>query len=210
MNLFSGLEIKDEHRNSRLDLPDAEIYFYEDFFDERESKSLFDSLLLNVNWRQDKIKIFNKEVSIPRLSAWYGNAGLSYSYSGLKLEPNEWNEELLIIKEKIENHLGIQFNSVLINLYRDGQDSMGWHKDDEKELGINPIIVSVSLGQERPFQLKHMHNKGLGTKTIKLSNGSLLLMQGTTQHFWKHQIPKTVRQINPRINLTFRIIKGNF
>lgn len=207
MNLFASIENKDVGSFIEIDLPDAEIRFYENFFDQSECELLFKNLLEKVNWRNDKIKIFNKQVSIPRLSAWYGNAGLSYSYSGLKLEPNEWNEDLLIIKEKIENCLGIQFNSVLINLYRDGKDSMGWHKDDEKELGINPIIASVSLGQERPFQLKHIHNKSLGTKTIQLSNGSLLLMQGITQHFWKHQIPKTSRKINPRINLTFRIIK---
>lgn len=207
MNLFAGIEDKDQGAFVEIELPDAEIRFYENFFDQSECELLFKNLVEKVNWRNDKIKIFNKEVSIPRLSAWYGNAGLSYSYSGLKLEPNEWNEELLIIKEKIENHLGIQFNSVLINLYRDGQDSMGWHKDDEKELGINPIIASVSLGQERPFQLKHIYNKVHGTKTIQLSDGSLLLMQGATQHFWKHQIPKTSRQIKPRINLTFRTIK---
>ena len=207
MNLFAGIEDKDQGAFVEIELPDAEIRFYENFFDQSECELLFKNLVEKVNWRNDKIKIFNKEVSIPRLSSWYGNAGLSYSYSGLKLEPNEWNEELLIIKEKIENHLGIQFNSVLINLYRDGKDSMGWHKDDEKELGINPIIASVSLGQERPFQLKHIHNKVHGTKTIQLSDGSLLLMQGATQHFWKHQIPKTSRQIKPRINLTFRTIK---
>lgn len=207
MNLFAGIEDKDQGAFVEIELPDAEIRFYENFFDQSECELLFKNLVEKVNWRNDKIKIFNKEVSIPRLSAWYGNAGLSYSYSGLKLEPNEWNEELLIIKEKIENHLGIQFNSVLINLYRDGQDSMGWHKDDEKELGINPIIASVSLGQERPFQLKHIYNKVHGTKTIQLSDGSLLLMQGATQHFWKHQIPKTSRIIKPRINLTFRTIK---
>ncbi len=205
MNLFSGLEIKDEHRNSRLDLPDAEIYFYEDFFDERESKSLFDSLLLNVNWRQDKIKIFNKEVSIPRLSAWYGNAGLSYSYSGLKLEPNEWNEELLIIKEKIENHLGIQFNSVLINLYRNQNDSMGWHCDNEKELGLEPKIASISLGSNRMFHLKHKTHKQLKLK-VPLNNGSLLMMEGKMQQNWLHAIPKANHEIGPRINLTFRTI----
>ena len=118
MNLFAGIEDKDQGAFVEIELPDAEIRFYENFFDQSECELLFKNLLEKVNWRNDKIKIFNKEVSIPRLSAWYGNAGLSYSYSGLKLEPNEWNEELLIIKEKIENHLGIQFNSVLINLYR--------------------------------------------------------------------------------------------
>lgn len=207
MNLFAGLEIQDEHRNGRLDLPDAEINFYEDFFDQNESKRLFDSLLLKINWRRDKIKIFNKELFIPRLNAWYSDPGLLYAYSGIKLEPNKWNEDLIFIKERIANRIGVSFNSVLINLYRDGNDSMGWHQDDEKELGINPIIASVSLGQERLFQLKHIKNKAVSIKNISLSNGSLLLMQGPTQHFWKHQIPKTKRQVNPRINLTFRIIK---
>lgn len=205
MNLFADLENEDQI--IRFELPDAEIHFQQRFFDLKESENLFDNLLSKINWRQDKIKIFNKNLYIPRLNAWYADPGLSYTYSGIKLAPNSWNEDLIFIKERLEKQCSINFNSVLINLYRDGSDSMGWHQDDEKELGKNPIIASISFGQERSFQLKHINNKTVSKVTIPLSNGSLLLMKGSTQHFWKHQIPKTTKQIKPRINLTFRNIR---
>ena len=149
--------------------------------------------------------IYGKEIDLPRLTAWYGDEGKNYSYSGIKVVPMKWTPTLLEIKSKIELVSGVIFNSVLLNYYRTGKDSVSWHSDDEPELGKNPPIGSVSFGAKRPFQLKHIENKNL-KGTVELTNGSFLLMKGPTQHFWQHQIPKTTKQIGERINLTFRII----
>ena len=150
--------------------------------------------------------MFGKPVLIPRLSAWYGNEGASYTYSGLTLQPNAWTDELLSIKQKIETISGATFNSVLLNFYRHGQDSMGWHADDEPELGKMPTIASLSLGAERRFLLRAKNNHHQKHE-IPLNNGSLLVMSGNTQHYWQHAIPKTRLPTKPRINLTFRQIK---
>jgi len=130
-----------------------------------------------------------------------------YTYSGTKMEPYPWTPTLLFIKEKIEKKTNINFTSVLLNLYRNGKDSVGWHKDDENELGENPPIGSVSFGETRPFQIRHKFRKELKKVEIPLTHGSFLLMAGPMQHFWEHQIPKTAKNIQPRINLTFRIIR---
>ena len=140
--------------------------------------------------RQDKITLYGKTHDVPRLQAWYGDEGLSYSYSGIKLNPLTWTPELLDIKFKIENLVGEEFNSVLINKYREGKDYAAWHSDDEKELGQNPTIASLSLGSERMFHLRHKENKGLETLKIALENGSLVIMKGKLQHYWKHQLAK--------------------
>jgi alkylated DNA repair dioxygenase AlkB len=140
------------------------------------------------------------------LTALYGNEGKPYSYSNIKMQPHPWNLLLQKIKSKVESVSDTNFTTVLLNQYRDGKDSNGWHADNEKELGTNPIIASISFGAERTFQLKHNSNIDL-KKSIVLEHGSLLLMKGTTQHFWKHQIPKTAKPVGPRINLTFRVIK---
>jgi alkylated DNA repair dioxygenase AlkB len=142
---------------------------------------------------------------IPRLTAWYGDQGKSYTYSGIEQHPEHWHPTLKLIKSKIEQIAQISFNSVLINLYRNGKDSVSWHSDDEPELGENPIIASVSFGATRRFYLRHKHSKNHKID-IDLASGSFLLMQGETQHFWQHQIAKTAKEIQPRINLTFRII----
>lgn len=190
-----------------FDLPDADIILYEDFFSQEESNALFGSLLKTIHWQQDQIKLYGQIHNVPRLQALYGDTNKSYSYSGIILTPKPWNDDLLFIKDKVEKEIGVVFSTCLLNFYRHGQDSNGWHQDNEKALGENPIIASVSFGETRPFQLRHIRDKSLETKKILLSHGSLLLMKGTTQHFWKHQIPKTSRPINPRINLTFRTIK---
>ena len=122
------------------------------------------------------------------------------------MKPIEWNEELLLIKNRLEEVAKIKFTSVLLNYYRDGKDSMGWHSDDEKELGQNPVIGSVSFGESRVFQMRHKFRKDIKKVDIKLTDGSLLLMKGSTQHFWQHQIPKSKRELKLRINLTFRVI----
>lgn len=191
----------------KLDLDDAEIYFYPRFFEVNEADIWMESLQKNITWRYEKIRIFGKEIFQPRLTAWYGDTDKTYSYSGITMHPENWTKDLKLIKQKIENQSGVAFTNVLLNLYRTGQDSMGWHSDDEKELGQNPVIASVSLGAERVFQLRHKTDKKHKV-SLKLSHGSLLLMKGQTQHFWQHQIPKTKRQVSPRINLTFRKIIG--
>jgi len=198
MNLFPKDKIT-------FDLPDSEIEYYPDFFSETDASSLFHKLLDEIPWQQDNITVFGKTYKQPRLTALFGNGGKPYSYSNIIMQPHPWNELLLSIKSKVEKTTGCTFTSVLLNLYRDGKDSNGWHADNEKELGRNPVIASVSFGEKRTFQLKHNAIKD-AKQSIILENGSLLLMKGTTQHYWKHQIPKTAKPINQRINLTFRTI----
>jgi alkylated DNA repair dioxygenase AlkB len=189
-----------------FNLPDAEIIYFPDFLSKKEADSLFQELLENTPWQQDEITVYGKKHLQPRLTALYGNEGKHYSYSNITMQPHSWTLTLQKIKSLVENISETNFTTVLLNYYRDGSDSNGWHADNEKELGTNPVIASLSLGAERSFQLKHNSDVSQ-KKTIILENGSLLLMKGTTQHFWKHQIPKTAKPVAPRINLTFRIIK---
>ena len=193
--------------SSGKSMPDGDIVIYRNFFEALESDQIFEELVSGINWRQDKIKMFGKEFDLPRLTAWYGDEGKSYKYSGITMNPAPWIPILLLIKERIEKVVNIKFNSVLLNLYRHGQDHMSWHSDDEPELGENPVIASVSFGETRRFLLKHKYDKNLAKVEVILNNGSLLIMQGSTQHFWQHRIAKTAKKINPRINLTFRVIK---
>jgi alkylated DNA repair dioxygenase AlkB len=188
-----------------LQLPDADIVFYPHFLDGQESDRLFTQLSEAINWRQDWITIYGRSMPQPRLTAWHGEPGKSYTYSGITMHPSPWTPTLLDLKAKVEAVSGVVFNSVLLNLYRDGNDSMGWHSDDEPELGQNPVIGSLSLGGTRRFMLRHRSEKGLKHQ-LELTSGSFLLMQGTTQHYWQHHIPKNKRPVPPRINLTFRVI----
>ncbi len=208
MDLFSNAEMEDASREKiiHFDLPDADVILYEDLFTKKEAETLQKNLIEKIQWRQDKIKMFGKLLDQPRLTAFYGDANKPYSYSGIMMAPVDWNEDLLFIKNRIEKFVNIRFTSVLLNYYRDGKDSMGWHADDEKELGQNPIIGSVSFGETRNFQMRHKTQKEIKKVDIPLSNGSFLLMKGATQHFWQHQIPKTSRELSSRINLTFRVI----
>ncbi|WP_338645956.1 alpha-ketoglutarate-dependent dioxygenase AlkB [Flavobacterium sp. KS-LB2] len=189
-----------------LQLPDAEIIYYPQFFDKKQADIIFAELTHEIPWQQDDIRVFGKIHQQPRLTALFGNEGKPYSYSNITMQPHPWNLLLQKLKSQIEKVAEVNFTTVLLNQYRDGKDSNGWHADNEKELGVNPVIASVSFGAERTFQLKHNSNKDL-KKSIVLQHGSLLLMKGTTQHYWKHQIPKTAKPIGPRINGTFRIIK---
>lgn len=186
----------------RLHLPDAEVYFAPHFFSKDESDVYFEKLKEQVNWQQESIKMFGKLLPMPRLTAWYGDKG--YTYSGLHNKPQPWLPVLQELKERVEQASGNKYNSVLLNLYRTGQDSMGWHSDDEAELGNEPAIASLSFGGERKFSFRHRTRKDLKSQSIDLAHGSLLLMQGATQHHWLHQVPKTARAMTPRINLTFR------
>lgn len=189
-----------------FNLPDADIEYYSNFFDSVRANELFERLKADIPWQQDNITVFGKTHPQPRLTALFGNEGKPYSYSNIVMHPHHWNPLLVFIKEEIENVCPENFTTVLLNYYRDGKDSNGWHADNEKELGRNPIIASVSFGAERSFHLQHNTSKEQKLKII-LEHGSLLIMKGATQHFWKHQIPKTAKEIGSRINLTFRIIK---
>jgi alkylated DNA repair dioxygenase AlkB len=191
-----------------LPLPDADITFYPFLLDREESDRLFADLIQTIDWRQDWITIYGRSMPQPRLTAWYGDPGKSYTYSGITMIPTPWTLPLLELKTKVEAASGVMFNSVLLNLYRDGNDSMGWHSDDESELGQNPIIGSLSLGETRRFMLRHRFEQGLKYE-LELTSGSFLLMQGTTQHYWQHRVPKTKRPVSLRINLTFRVIFGD-
>lgn len=188
-----------------FDLPDSDIRYFPEFLSIDVANQFFDVFRENVPWQQDDIKVFGKVYAQPRLTALYGTNGKPYRYSGITMYPHEFTKELLRLKELIETHTEVHFTSCLLNLYRDGQDSNGWHADDEKELGTDPVIASISLGQERFFHLKHRHDRSLKLK-LPLAHGSLLLMQGSTQHHWLHQIAKTAKPVAPRINLTFRVI----
>ncbi|QSV65676.1 MAG: alpha-ketoglutarate-dependent dioxygenase AlkB [Aphanizomenon flos-aquae DEX188] len=201
----NNLVLENQVNKKTIISTDGEVILYPNFFSTKESNQLFSDLYSSVNWKQEIIQFFGKQMPIPRLTAWYGDQGKSYTYSGIEQHPEHWNPTLKLIKSKIEQIAQVSFNSVLLNLYRDGKDSVSWHSDDEPELGENPIIASVSFGATRRFYLRHKHSKNHKID-IDLASGSFLLMQGETQHFWQHQIAKTAKEIQPRINLTFRII----
>ena len=186
-------------------IENGEYIFYPNFFPKSESDILLKGLRNNIVWKQESMNMYGKKIDFPRLTAWYGNNDKPYSFSGITLQPLPWTSEILTIKNKIEPIAKTVFNSVLLNLYRDGNDSISWHTDAEKELGINPIIASVNFGATRKFQLRHIKTKE--KLEIELTHGSLLIMQGELQHFWQHQVPKTSKPVGERINLTFRVIK---
>ncbi len=190
-----------------LSLPEAEIHYCQAFFTQEEADRYYQQLLEETPWQQDDIKVFGKVYPQPRLTALYGENGQPYSYSNIVMHPHPFTPALSEIKEKIELSVSTKFNTVLLNLYRSGKDSNGWHADDERELGHNPVIASVSFGAPRAFHFRHKKDKSLRHK-LTLEHGSLLIMEGTTQHCWQHQIPKTAKTVAPRINLTFRVLKN--
>jgi len=188
----------------KLSIPDADVVYISNLFSLTEANNYFKALQRQVKWNQKTIKLYGQVHNVPRLTAWYGDKDKTYTYSGITLHSLNWISPLLEIKKRIENFSACSFNSVLLNRYRNGSDSVSWHADDEPELGQNPVLGSVSFGEARPFQLKH---KTLDEKRkIILENGSYLLMKGRTQHCWLHQIPKSKRVLGERINLTFRLI----
>lgn len=188
-----------------LNLPDSEIFYFPHFLTAETANSYFKDFKETVPWQQDDIKVFGKVYAQPRLTALFGDNDKPYTYSGITMQPSSFTPGLLSLKHQIETMANIEFTSCLLNLYRNGKDSNGWHADNEKELGRNPVVASVSLGQERYFHLKHRTKKDLKQK-ILLAHGSLLLMRGETQHHWLHQIAKTAKPVGARINLTFRVI----
>jgi alkylated DNA repair dioxygenase AlkB len=188
-----------------LNLPDAEVFLFRTFFPASLADRLFVELRDTTAWRQETIKIYGRMIDQPRLSAWYGNEGCDYIYSGIKNVPLPWTTAILEVKRAVEPVSGVVFNSVLLNRYRTGRDSVSWHADDEPDFGENPVIASVSFGGTRTFQFKHKKRKELKAN-VELAHGSLLIMRGGTQANWRHQIPKTAKPVEERLNLTFRAI----
>ncbi|MNK21275.1 hypothetical protein D3C87_395280 [compost metagenome] len=183
------------------DLPDMELMQYDGFVPKEQADRYYTMLLENTPWRRYEMPMYDKIVTTPRMIAWYG-------------EPDEtgegslaWTPELLELRYMVESETGLRFNAVLLNLYRDGNDSVAWHSDKEHRIGRNPNIASVTFGQTRPFRLRHKTDKALGQVEIPLHHGTLLLMSGTTNTFWEHHVPKSAKDMLPRINLTFRQVK---
>lgn len=185
----------------------SQLELYESFLSEQEATHLFDKLRAQTAWKSQSITLFGRQVMQPRLVASCADRGVHYGYSGLQLKSEPWSPELAAIKQRIENQIApCVFNFVLLNYYRHQQDSMGWHRDNEKELGSEPVIASLSLGAARDFHLRRYKDK-TDLKKISLASGSLLVMSGRTQHDWEHSLPKRQRKIGERINLTFRLIQ---
>lgn len=182
------------------------VHYFGKVFADVAADAFMASLLHQVPWQRDEIVMFGKRVTTAREVSWYGDPGASYTYSGATKQPLPWNEPLLDLKARAESLSGARFNSCLLNLYHDGKEGMSWHSDDEKELGPNPTIASISLGAERRFCFKH---KDTGERVeMVLEHGSMLVMTGETQTHWLHSLPKTAKVTAPRINLTFRSIIG--
>lgn len=180
---------------------DGVLQYFEGYTDEK-----IEDVIAGITWRNDSITMYGKTHPQPRLTAWYGDNRIEYSYSGIHMKALPWTPLLLKLKNQLEAELGVTFNSVLVNYYRDGNDHMSYHSDDEKELGPNPTIASLSFGETRSFQLKHKYDLELETVSLPITDGSLVVMKGELQHFWQHKIAKTKKLIGPRVNLTFRMI----
>jgi alkylated DNA repair dioxygenase AlkB len=189
-----------------LEVVDADLAFAPQWLAPDESEALHEHLLREIPWTTHRLRIFGREIDAPRRSCWIGDPGTAYTYSRTRFEPLPWPDVLRPIRARLLAEIAIDFNSVLANLYRDGRDSMGWHSDDEPELGPEPVIASLSLGVTRRFVLRHRRSGA--RHALDLSGGSLLLMRGTTQRDWKHALPRTARLVAARINLTFRRIEA--
>lgn len=186
---------------------DGRASYSEQFFASDEADHFLSSLMNDVPWSQDSIKLFGRSVLQPRLTCWMGDKGAAYKYSGLLMQPKPWSEVVAQIKTRIEAKLAVSFNSALLNYYRNGRDSMGWHRDNEKELGPEPIIASVSFGAERRFDFRRYKTKD-DKISLNLGHGSVLVMAGALQEYWEHSLPKTAKlnasNLGARINITFR------
>lgn len=209
-------------RKQDIPISHGSLHLYYPLFSSEKSQQLLNSLLNTINWRQDVIRIHGREIPVPRLQAWYGDCASFYQYSGIHLQPEPWTKQLLAIKTLVEQVSGHTFNSVLINLYRDGRDSVSWHSDDEAELGPQPSICSISLGSPRRFMLRKKKTlsdrqtttsmtagksqQALERLKLTLPHNSLLVMAGAMQTYWQHAVPKTTKPVAERINLTFRRI----
>ncbi|WP_017174443.1 alpha-ketoglutarate-dependent dioxygenase AlkB family protein [Xanthomonas phaseoli] len=186
-------------------LPGAQIRWQRGWLDAAQADALLQTLLAQVRWEVHRIRMFGRVVDSPRLSSWIGDADASYRYSGTRFAPQPWLDALQPARARLQAETGHPFNSVLVNRYRSGSDAMGWHSDDEPELGGQPLIASVSLGATRRFAFKHRDDAAL-KQTLELGHGDLLVMSGDTQRYYKHALPRTARPVGERINLTFRQI----
>lgn len=198
-------DLFESNEAQRLPVTDAEVVLWRKINLENE-KGLLEQLIEKTPWRLEHVTLWGKTYPQPRLVAWYGDNAVTYAYSGVSLTALPWTAELLKLKGKVEELCASSFNSVLLNYYRDHRDSMGFHADDEPELGLFPAIASVSIGEERQFVLKHKDRRDIADIKFPLPSGSLLLMKGATQANWKHGVPKESKPCGPRVNLTFRNI----
>lgn len=204
LELFSPFE---SNEAQTFELPNGNLIFYPAAFTTAEADRFLKNLKQETFWQQDNIKMYGKEIPLPRLTAWYGDSGRNYTYSGIAMNPHPWNSTLRKIKQRVEQLAQVNFNSVLLNLYRTGSDSVNWHSDDEPELAPGLPIASVSFGGTRRFLMKHKTKTEVDQFELKLTHGSVLLMRGETQQYWLHQVPKTRKKVDPRINLTWRVIR---
>lgn len=195
----------DDQNATEISLLNGELAYYPRFFTLQESDYFLQVLTDTIAWKQESMKMYGKEVLFPRLMAWHGDRSAAYSFSGNIFSPTTWTKELQEIRDRISPISGSVFNSVLLNLYRSGSDSMGWHADDEPELGNQPVIASVNFGATRRFMLRYKTDHQLKYE-LALQHGSLLIMKGKLQEYWEHQVPKTTKIADKRINLTFRLI----
>lgn len=220
----------DSLKGCEITVPGGKLFYAENYFNKKDSDMCIEHFLKNgscdwrkcdwrefdkeklskvefenIKWQHDSINMFGKNTYLPRYSAWYGDRDKPYTYSGLTLQPNKWDERLLYIKSEIEKVADVKFNSVLMNWYRDGDDHLAWHTDAEKELGSNPVIGSVNFGESRRFLLRRKDDKEKKFE-LQLKHGTLLIMSGALQHFWQHSVPKQKAAKSNRINLTFRTI----
>jgi alkylated DNA repair dioxygenase AlkB len=184
--------------------PEADFCYIQDFLPARSADGLVESLWAGLQWDQRDIMLFGRSIPQPRLTSWYGDPEAHYTYSGLNLHPSPWHPALLELRRLLQERLRHNFNSVLANAYRDGHDSMGWHADDEKELGPKPLIASLSLGESRRFLLRKKLERDSRSVGLQLDHGSLLVMQGDSQSRYMHSLPKTRKPAGLRINLTYR------
>ena len=196
-----------------IDLPDADIRVCGAWLAPPEADALLAALRDEVRWEVHRIRMYGREIDSPRLSAWIGDPGTGYVYSRVRFEPNPWPPALAALRARIDTAAGIAMNSVLANRYRDGSDAIGWHADDEPELGPRPVIASLSLGAPRRFVFRRRPPRGAKTPAsalerheLELPHGSLLVMAGDTQRYWHHALPRTAKPVGERINLTFRRI----
>jgi alkylated DNA repair dioxygenase AlkB len=202
MTLFNDTELFTSGRNGKtvFELPDTELILIDNFFTKEESDHYYEKLLHQTKWRGYEMEIFDKTVTAPRMIAWYEDK----DNPGADQNGPDWTYELLTIRSRVEKETQLDFNSLLLNLYRNGSDSVAWHSDKEHNSGKNPVIASVTFGETRMFRLRHKFRKDIAQVEIPLHHGSFLLMSGTTNSFWQHQVPKTAKKVLPRINLTFR------
>jgi len=207
MTLFNETEIFMSGTGGKkiFDLPDADVMLIDNFFNKEESDYYYQALLAETHWREYEMPMYDKIVTAPRMISWFEDK----ENIGADPATPELTEDLKAIRRRVENEINLKFNAVLLNLYRNGNDGVSWHSDKTDKSGPNPIIASVTFGETRMFRLRHKFRKDIPQVEIPLHHGSFLLMAGTTNSYWEHQVPKTAKNVLPRINLTFRQVNRN-